>query len=109
MLCFGGEENEERVEIELAKGDVAIIPAGVAHRLLEDKDGGFEMVGCYPEEAKGWDMCYGEEKDRDKFEKIRELKWFDEVDPIYGTSDGPTTKVRDGGEGEQHLSSSRQL
>ena len=33
-LCFGGEENPERVEAELEKGDVMIVPAGVAHRLL---------------------------------------------------------------------------
>ena len=31
-LCFGGEENPERVEAVLEKGDVMIVPAGVAHR-----------------------------------------------------------------------------
>jgi len=96
LLCFGGEENEGRVEIEVVKGDVILIPAGVSHRLLEDREGGFEMVGCYPKEAKGWDMCYGEEKDREKVEKIRGLGWFDEVDPVYGSSEGPSTKVREG-------------
>ncbi|GAA5845769.1 hypothetical protein JCM5353_004711 [Sporobolomyces roseus] len=96
LLCFGGEENERRVEIEVVKGDVVLIPAGVSHRLLEDREGGFEMVGCYPKEAKGWDMCYGEEKDREKVEKIRGLGWFDEVDPVYGSSEGPSTKVREG-------------
>lgn len=43
-LCFGHEDNEKRVEEVLSKGDVIVVPAGVAHRLLEDLDGGFEMV-----------------------------------------------------------------
>lgn len=43
-LCFGHESNPERVEEVVGKGDVVVVPAGVAHRLLEDVDGGFEMV-----------------------------------------------------------------
>ena len=53
--CFGGEQNEGRVELVLKQGDVVVIPAGVAHRLLEDH-GGFQMVGSYPQ-GKTWDMC----------------------------------------------------
>src|ERR1700712_5064759 len=37
--CFGGEQNEGRVELVLKQGDVVVIPAGVAHRLLEDYGG----------------------------------------------------------------------
>jgi uncharacterized protein YjlB len=43
-LCFGHEENEGRVEVTVESGDVVVVPAGVAHRLLEDLEGGFEMV-----------------------------------------------------------------
>lgn len=54
-LCFGGEANPQRVEPVVEKGDMMVVPAGVAHRLLEDIDGGFSMVGSYPT-GKGWDM-----------------------------------------------------
>ena len=41
-LCFGGEGNEGRVEVLVGRGDVLVVPAGVAHRLLEEVgDGGF--------------------------------------------------------------------
>ncbi|OKL63974.1 hypothetical protein UA08_00809 [Talaromyces atroroseus] len=77
-LCFGGEENPHRVEPVVEAGDVIIVPAGVAHRLLEDQSGatsstaGFSMVGSYPK-GKERDMCYGagsedEEEDVDRLE-----------------------------------------
>jgi len=40
-LCFGGEDNPKRVEPIVAKGDVMIVPGGVAHRLLDDIEEGF--------------------------------------------------------------------
>ena len=43
-LCFGHEENEGRVVEEVRKGNVVVVPAGVAHRLMEDLEGGFAMV-----------------------------------------------------------------
>lgn len=81
-LCFGGEDNEERVEPTVSKGDVIIVPAGVAHRLLQDMDGGFEMVGSYPN-GEQWDMCYGKKGEEAKISKIKTLGWF-ERDPVYG-------------------------
>lgn len=84
--CFGGEENEGRVEPVLQKGDVVIVPAGVGHRLLEDY-GGFQMVGSYPV-GKSWDMCYGRPGEERKVKAIAELGWFKQ-DPIYG-NDGPS-------------------
>lgn len=89
-LCFGGEENEGRVEPVVEKGDVIIVPAGVGHRLLEDLDGGFEMVGSYPE-GKQWDMCYGKEEEKDRISSIKSLAWFD-IDPIYGEK-GPAQDI----------------
>ena len=85
-LLFGGEGNSGKVEATVEKGDVIIIPAGVAHRLLEDLGGGFEMVGSYPEGAS-WDMCYGKKGEEVKVEGIKKLGWF-KGDPIYG-DDGP--------------------
>lgn len=83
-LCFGGEENPERVETVVNAGDVMIVPAGVAHRLLEDQSGRFTMVGSYPK-GMDWDMCYGgRDEDEDGIKKrISQLDWFDR-DPIYG-------------------------
>ena len=54
-LCFGHEENPERVEEVCEKGDVIVMPAGVSHRLLQNLDGGFQMVACYPK-GFNWDM-----------------------------------------------------
>ena len=81
-LCFGGEDNPARLEAELQKGDAIIMPAGVAHRLLEDLSGDFLMVGSYPK-GFDWDMCYGRESEEQKVENIKDLKWFTR-DPIYG-------------------------
>lgn len=95
-LCFGGEDNPGRIEPVVRAGDVIIVPAGVAHRLLEDQSGssggGYAMVGSYPR-GKQWDMCYGaEDEDEAQLKKnISHLEWFDQ-DPIYGP-DGPATDV----------------
>lgn len=84
-LCFGGEDNPKRVEADVQKGDVVVVPAGVGHRLLED-DGHFEMVGAYPKGCS-WDMCFGKEGEEEKVKQIAKLAWF-EKDPVYG-DDGP--------------------
>ncbi|KAI1472601.1 RmlC-like cupin domain-containing protein [Daldinia caldariorum] len=81
-LCFGGEDNPGKVEKEVQKGDVLVVPAGVGHRLLEDLTGGFEMVGSYPK-GYNWDMCYGKKGEEAKIQNIQNLPWF-EKDPIYG-------------------------
>ena len=89
-LCFGGEGNDGRVEPIVSKGDVLVLPAGVAHRLLDDLDGGFEMVGSYPVGCD-WDMCYGRTGEEDKVKAISKLEWF-KRDPIYG-DEGPVLDV----------------
>lgn len=89
-LCFGGEDNPRRVEPVVEKGDVMVVPAGVAHRLLDDIEGGFKTVGSY-HEGNSWDMCYGREGEEEKVKRIGRLRWF-ERDPIYRYS-GPTLQV----------------
>ncbi len=89
-LCFGHEDNPERVEPVVRKGDVIVVPAGVSHRLLEDIDGVFQMVGSYPK-GSTWDMCYGKEGEEAQVKGIESLGWF-ERDPIYGEK-GPVLDV----------------
>jgi len=72
------------------KGDVVVLPAGVSHRMLEDIDGGFQMVGSYPK-GSNWDMCYGKEGEEAQVKEIESLGWF-ERDPIYGEQ-GPVLDV----------------
>ena len=88
-LCFGGDENPGRIEVDVRAGDVIVVPAGVAHRLLEDK-GAFQMVGSYPID-KTWDMCYGGAGEEEKVEAIKTLGWFTR-DPIYSV-EGPALEL----------------
>ncbi|ETS82052.1 hypothetical protein PFICI_07054 [Pestalotiopsis fici W106-1] len=84
-LCFGGEDNPGKVELEAQRGDMLIVPAGVGHRLLrqaEGSDGGFEMVGSYPP-GYNWDMCYGQRGEESQVKSIENLPWFTR-DPVYG-------------------------
>lgn len=89
-LCFGGEDNPQRVEATVEAGDAMVVPAGVAHRLLDDNYGGFEMVGSYPKGCQ-WDMCYGKAIEKEKVKDIGKVPWFDQ-DPIFG-SKGPALDV----------------
>ncbi|EMD33461.1 hypothetical protein CERSUDRAFT_142422 [Gelatoporia subvermispora B] len=84
-MLFGGDENPNAVETEIRKGDAILIPAGVAHKLVEDQEGGFQMVGSYPVGAQEWDMCYGKggKEEEGVEERIRQLGWF-QKDPLYG-------------------------
>jgi len=89
-LCFGHEANPGKVEVIAERGDVIIIPAGVGHRLLDDSESGFQMIGSYPK-GVSYDMCRGESGEERKVEGIAKLAWF-EKDPVYG-SDGPALDV----------------
>lgn len=87
-LCFGGKDNPDRVEYQANRGDVMVVPAGLAHALLEDtSEGGqgYEMVGSYPVGASQWDHCTATSgQDQSEVErKIKDLRWFDK-DPVYG-------------------------
>ncbi|KAG0649520.1 hypothetical protein D0Z07_4332 [Hyphodiscus hymeniophilus] len=82
LYGFGGEGNPSRVEALVIKGDVIVVPAGVGHRLLDDFNSGFEMIGSYPR-GENWDMCYGKAGEEQKVEGIHNLGWFDK-DPLYG-------------------------
>ena len=91
-VCFGGSQNPHRVETEVKKGDVIVVPAGVAHGLL-DSQGVFEMVGSYPVGGEQWDHCTGNEELAEVKKRIDKLRWF-ERDPVYGDQ-GPVLDVQE--------------
>jgi len=100
-ILLGGDSNPDNVTVEVEKGDAMFMPAGVAHKLLEDLSHSsgsgkkFMMLGSYPSDiGEGWDMCYGKDgEDVAEIERriggIAEKKWND---PVYG-EDGPGGKV----------------
>lgn len=67
---------------DVSKGDVMILPAGIAHKNLGcSKD--FECVGGYPDGIEP-DMRYGKPEDRPETdENIRKVQ-IPETDPVYG-------------------------
>ncbi|WVR05546.1 hypothetical protein IAU60_002565 [Kwoniella sp. DSM 27419] len=110
-LCFGGERaaNTQRgvepssadhqqvptgpVELEVEKGDVMVVPAGVGHAMISG-EGNFEMVGSYPVGGEQWDMCTGDTGEGERkqaWKRIAGLKWF-ERDPVYGDQ-GPVLNL----------------
>ena len=89
-LNFGGEACTGAVVVELCAGDAILIPAGVSHRLVQDLQGGFEMVGSYMVDSEHWDMCYGHPGEEEHIANIKHLPWFTR-DPLYGDG-GPAAK-----------------
>lgn len=83
---FGGPNG---IAISVDKGDVIIIPAGVAHKKV-DEDDGFSCLGAYPQ-GQEYDMNYGKKDERPGTdENIRDVL-LPENDPLYG-HDGPLIK-----------------
>jgi uncharacterized protein YjlB len=71
------------------KGDVIIIPGGVAHKNL-GASADFKCVGAYPP-GRDWDMNYGKPEERPKADQNIAKIPLPETDPVYGT-DGPMMK-----------------
>ena len=83
-VMLGGETKGESFHIE--KGDVVLIPAGVAHKKLSSSDD-FRVVGAYPE-GQSWDMNYGKEGERPAADKNISKVPYPQNDPVDGES-GP--------------------
>lgn len=82
-LLFGGEKG---IAMLLKKGDVVIIPAGVAHKNLNASEE-FNCVGAYPE-GQQYDVNEGtEEEYAQAIEHISMLS-LPASDPVFGTT-GP--------------------
>ena len=80
---FGGESG---ISLEVTRGDVVIIPAGVAHKNLGSNPD-FRVVGAYPI-GQNWDMCYGDPKERPRADRNIDRVALPESDPVFGVG-GP--------------------
>jgi uncharacterized protein YjlB len=72
--------------LEAGRGDVLVLPAGVAHRRLEASPD-FRVVGHYPR-GQHHDMCYGEPGERPAADGRIGSVPLPPADPVYGP-DGP--------------------
>jgi len=70
------------VEMEVARGDVILIPAGVAHKNL-DQSSDFAVVGAYPV-GQTWDMNYGKPEERPQADQNIARVPLPKSDPVYG-------------------------
>jgi len=66
----------------VTKGDMIVIPAGVAHKKLESSND-FRCVGAYPN-GRSYDMNDGSEDPAEKKHNIGKTP-LPESDPVYGT------------------------
>lgn len=79
QLMLGGSYG---VKITIQKGDVLIIPAGVAHKNL-GKENDVKCVGAYPG-GRDYDMNYGKPEERKHaIENIKKVPLPD-LDPVFG-------------------------
>jgi uncharacterized protein YjlB len=82
-LLFGGEKG---IVILINKGDVVIIPAGVAHKNLNSSEK-FKCIGAYPK-GQNYDLNEGKKEEYSNAVKNIEALPLPESDPIFGM-DGP--------------------
>lgn len=87
QVRLGGDQGEV---VELAAGDVAVLPAGTGHQRLSGS-GDLLVIGAYPPEGT-YDLCRGS-----KAEHARALETIPYVpppdsDPVYG-EDGPLIEL----------------
>jgi uncharacterized protein YjlB/pimeloyl-ACP methyl ester carboxylesterase len=83
QVQLGGEQG---VSLSIKRGDVVIIPAGVAHKNLGSTPD-FRVVGAYPG-GQGWDMNYGKVGERPRADQNIVRVPLPQADPVYG-SHGP--------------------
>lgn len=82
-LLLGGEHG---VILEVERGDVLIIPAGVAHKNL-GKENSIQCIGAYPE-GKDYDMNYGKEGERPNADNNIKNVPKPKTDPVFGLKGG---------------------
>ncbi|MBS1625249.1 MAG: cupin [Bacteroidetes bacterium] len=79
-------DGEQGSAIEVAAGDILVLPAGTGHRCTQDE--GLQVVGAYAD-GREWDINRGEPHERPRAdENIRSLP-LPRLDPMHGTSGLP--------------------
>jgi uncharacterized protein YjlB len=78
-LQLGGDDG---IKITIQKGDVLVLPAGVAHKNLE-KENQVKCVGAYPD-GKNFDMNYGRTGERPKTDENIKKVSLPLNDPVFG-------------------------
>ena len=86
-LRLGGERGEE---IDLAAGDVAVLPAGTGHQCLWDGPD-LSVVGAYPPGGT-YNLCRGSKAEHVKALQTIPQVPLPETDPVHG-KDGPLTAL----------------
>jgi uncharacterized protein YjlB len=82
-IGFGGDAG---IEVDVAQGDVCVIPAGVGHKKL-GASADFLMAGCYPPRQEGNIVRPGDLDDQRIAREIESLA-LPATDPISGRADG---------------------
>ena len=77
-------------KFEVRRGDVVVIPAGIAHKNLGSSPD-FRVVGAYPD-GQCWDMNYGKASERPQVDlKIANVP-LPKLDPVFGDT-GPLIQL----------------
>ena len=82
-LQLGGEGG---VKLDVKRGDVLIIPAGVAHKNL-GKENQISCVGAYPD-GRDYDINYGKAGERPRTDRNIAKVPVPEYDPVFGLEAG---------------------
>jgi uncharacterized protein YjlB len=84
---FGGNKGEE---IEIAKGDVAVLPAGTGHQCLwSSRD--LMVIGAYPKSGR-YDLCRGSKSEHKKALVSIPHVPLPDTDPVFGER-GPLLRL----------------
>ena len=84
---FGGEHGQD---IELAAGDVVVLPAGTGHQGLWSSPD-LVVIGAYPRNGR-YDLCRGSKAEYAKAVLAIPLVPLPETDPVFGQK-GPLHKL----------------
>jgi uncharacterized protein YjlB len=76
--------------VEVRRGDVIFIPAGVAHQNMGASPD-FSVVGAYPD-GRQWDLLRGLPGERPESDRTIAALPIRDYDPIYG-ADGPLRQI----------------